>query len=108
MLKKDKDINNESASETSRPEISEGNIAIIKIPLAEQRSGYCARHVDVQLSGAQPETLRRIVDGLDASQARLKNGKRVTTPAEAVRWLIEQVEVQSDESEASEANNSNN
>ena len=51
--------------------------------------GYARRHIDCQLSGAQAETLGRLLCGLDHAGARLHSGRRVTTAADAVRWLLE-------------------
>jgi hypothetical protein len=52
---------------------------------------YVSRHVDCQLSHAQARTLRELVEGLMDAQARLANGRRVTTSADAVRYLLDQL-----------------
>lgn len=51
--------------------------------------GYARRHIDCQLSAPQAETLGRLLCGLDQAGARLQSGRRVTTAADAVRWLLE-------------------
>lgn len=62
----------------------------ITIPTAEPpKGGYISQHCDVQLDRDQARTLRRIVEGLDRQQATTKNGKRVLKPADAVRWMLE-------------------
>lgn len=64
---------------------------VIEVPLGTIPEGvYITRHVEVQLDHSQACTLRRLVEGLDASGARLANGKRVTAAADVVRWLLEQ------------------
>lgn len=50
-----------------------------------------ALHVNTKLTVDQTNALRRIADALDRQQATLANGRRVVTPAEALRYLLEQV-----------------
>lgn len=66
--------------------------AILEVPIADAvEHVYCRRHVNANLNREQAIKLRRIVDGLDASGAKLANGRRVVTVAAAVVWMIEQV-----------------
>ena len=54
------------------------------------KPGYISRHVDLQLNQEQAITLKRLVAGLDAAHARLKNGRVVQTAGDTVRWILEQ------------------
>lgn len=47
-------------------------------------------HLNLQLSPDQTNTLRRIAEGLDRQRATLANGRRVVTPSDAIRYLLEQ------------------
>lgn len=64
-----------------------------ELPMEQVRAGkyYVSRHLEVQLSGEQAIALRRIVLGLDGQRAKLRNGKRVFKGADAIRWLLEQI-----------------
>lgn len=48
-------------------------------------------HVDTQLTPEQSNSLRKLASALDKHQATTRNGQRVTNPAGAVRWMLEQV-----------------
>jgi hypothetical protein len=63
----------------------------ITAPYADSAAGYCPRHLDVQLAGDQPRRCRRLLDGLIAAGACLANGRPVKSPADAVRWLVDQL-----------------
>lgn len=76
-----------------------GDTAIVEIPVAVPPDGYFSRRIDLQLTGPQTATLKRIVTGLDATGARLESGRRVTTGVDAIRWLLEKVAYESDASE---------
>ncbi len=53
---------------------------------------HLSRHVEIgRLTHDQKLALRRLQRGLDQSGARLANGKRIGSNADAVRWLLEQV-----------------
>lgn len=58
--------------------------------------GYTPRKVDLHLTAEQAIALRRLTEGLDACQARLDNGTRVTSGPLAVRWLLEHAGIQAD------------
>lgn len=60
------------------------------VPLADVPEGvYVSRHVDVQLTTPQARALRCVLEGLMNHGARLANGRRVTTSADAVRFLLD-------------------
>lgn len=70
----------------------------VKLPLldlasagGEEDRAYRSRHVEARLDGAQAETMKRLFRGLDQVGARLANGRRVGSNADAVRWVLEQV-----------------
>jgi len=73
----------------------------IAVPFSSASLDHCyiSTHVDAQLSHQQGLALRRLHLGLDAAGARLANGRRVATPPDAVRWLLEQVGVSGQGSE---------
>lgn len=69
--------------------------ATVEVPLADVDFSrrYVSRRADVHLSPAQAKTLRRICYALDWSNETLNNGRRVYTPADAIRWLLEKIGV---------------
>lgn len=74
----------------------EAAIAFPLVPIDE--GAYRKTHVDLQLSGRQALGLRALFEGLDRAGARLENGRRVSTPTDAVRFLLEQAAKKYDES----------
>jgi len=63
----------------------------LDIPVALTDSdAYRSTHVDVQLNREQAESMHRIFHGLDQAGARLQNGRRIATNADAFRWLLEE------------------
>ena len=86
----------EAGSEDLRVEQSEpiptvelGPIVPYAIRLPE---GYVARHFEVQLSQQHAEKLRRLAYALNRDDRRLKNDRHVESGADAIRWLLEQLE----------------
>ena len=64
----------------------------LKVPIAKFRLGYEPRRCDVSgMSGFQRENLRRITNGLIAQAAKLKNGRNVTKPQDAIKWILESI-----------------
>lgn len=64
------------------------------VPLAPASdSVFKAGHLNIQLKREQKESLNRLFRALDQRGDRLRNGRRVQTPSDAVRWLLEQIEV---------------
>ena len=53
---------------------------------------YLKRHVDLQLSLEQRQTLRRVFDAANTAGRRLRNGRFVQSAADAVRYLLEQID----------------
>jgi hypothetical protein len=58
--------------------------------LGELQGGYRRRHIDVKLDSGASEFVTRLFRGLNEGDARLASGRHVTSPADAVRWLLEQ------------------
>lgn len=50
------------------------------------------RHVEAQLDPRQGAVLRRLFDALDANHVRLANGRYVSTAADCIRWLLDQLD----------------
>lgn len=70
---------------------------LLELPLGVVPCGYVSRHVDARLDRRQGAALRRLQDGLDRAGRRLANGKRVISTADAVRWLLEQIDPKASE-----------
>jgi hypothetical protein len=69
------------------------NPCVLTVPVArpDLDNCYISRHCEVRLSPQQARTLRCVLLGLDAAGERLSNGRRVATPADALRWLLEKI-----------------
>ena len=64
----------------------------LDVPLGElPKTGYVGRHVECRLNVPQSRTLKRIVQGLKAINARTSDGKAVDGTAGGVRWLLDAV-----------------
>lgn len=53
--------------------------------------GYRTNRIDTRLDDVQSRGLRALFDGLHQRHEKLANGRHVDSPADAVRWLLEQV-----------------
>lgn len=76
--------------------------AVVEVPMADPpTTGHMAEtssawHVDAQLRDlADRETLMQIRSGLDQCGARTKDGRRVVSYADTIRWLIQEIQRQS-------------
>lgn len=65
---------------------------IIEFPVRDSPHGYVQRHIDVRLDGRQARGLRAVLEG--SGDARLRNGTRLKTVGDAIRWILEQVEAE--------------
>ena len=69
----------------------------VAVPLEPLPPGYVSRHVDVRVSRAQGQVLKRLLAGLVARHARLpkephqEHARFAQTNADAVRWLLEEI-----------------
>lgn len=52
---------------------------------------YRPTRVDMPLTPAESATLRRLMDGLNASNARLPTGRHVESTPSAISWLLAEV-----------------
>jgi hypothetical protein len=78
------------------PEISRRQLEItpvtISVPIIDiAPSVYLSRHVEVRLTHEQAATMKRLQGGLRRTNVELANGRPIVTPADTVRWLLEQV-----------------
>lgn len=65
---------------------------IIEIPVAVPTdSAYRTRQIHAKLTQRQADAARVLFDGLYAQDATLANGHHVDTPADAIKWLLEQI-----------------
>jgi hypothetical protein len=65
----------------------------VAVPLSEAtlEGCYVSTHVEVRMSRAQGELVRRLHLALQAQQARVASGGLVRTPPDAIRWLLERL-----------------
>lgn len=54
-------------------------------------NGYHRRHVQLQLDGVQSLALAQLHAALEAKQEKLLNGRLITSGADAIRYLLEQL-----------------
>ena len=82
-----------SASTPATPEAPRiVEVSIPRVPLAPvDDDRYAPGHFEVKLSIADSRAFGRLIRGLDQSETRLGNGRCVQRPADAFRWLLEQV-----------------
>ncbi len=65
---------------------------LIEVPLGPLDQGYLSRHVEARFtSEIQRQAMRRLTNGLQQAGEKLADGKPVTSHADAVKWLLEQV-----------------
>ena len=56
-------------------------------------SGYCSRHVQVQLSGQHAVLHKQIYHALVQQGATLSTGKGISHAGDVLRWLLDQVQI---------------
>ena len=91
------DIEIGSATATAEETIAGLPAVMLLLPLADPPDNQAARitawHVDVQLRDCDTRrAFMRLWAGLDRAGARLKDGRRVSSYADAVKWICERVE----------------
>lgn len=65
---------------------------VIEVPLGPLDQGYLSRHVEARFTNEiQRAAMRRLTNGLRQAGEKLVDGKPVTSHADAVKWLLEQV-----------------
>lgn len=72
-------------------EITKTILEVPMAPEAEIKTGYSQRFVQLRLTPAQADVLRRLRRGAAASGERLASGREVATPPQAIQWLLEQI-----------------
>lgn len=69
---------------------------VVEVPLGELGSGYMSRdlrtHLNSQLTRDQSRGMARLVTGLRMIAATIEGGKSVKSNADAIRWVLEQIE----------------
>jgi peptidoglycan hydrolase-like protein with peptidoglycan-binding domain len=64
----------------------------ITVPLADIPVSYLQRRIDLRkLTGRQSLAVRQLQEALDARGVRLANGSRISNPANALKWLLEEI-----------------
>lgn len=75
-------------------------VPVPTVPLASlDPTKYVSNYVEVRFRQGEShiaETLKRLHEGLYETAARLSNGDHITSAADAVRWLLEQVSLKSE------------
>lgn len=62
------------------------------LPLTgEEPDGYISRHLDVRLTIDQGRALKKLTAGLAAHGKKLARGRKIMTPGDSVRWILEQL-----------------
>jgi len=65
----------------------------LDLPITLQSpTGFCRKHVQVQLDARQARLFRQIHAALDQQGARLANGRRINHAADVLRWILDQVD----------------
>jgi hypothetical protein len=68
-------------------------LAGLKVPRAQPAEKlYARRRFELALTPAQAAIAKRLYLGLQAEGTLLANGRKVRRPADAIAWLLEQVE----------------
>lgn len=75
--------------------ITSADTILIEIPWALKdevnRTGYMQTHIDLHLRQEDHLQFRKLLYHLTESQARLSSGLFVKSPADVVRWMVEQL-----------------
>lgn len=86
------DLNLPTVDEIKEAESVKTNSVSVSLPMAAIRHGYEPRRVDVQrMSQLQRENLNRLLNGLIATGATLKNGSVVKRQQDAFKWVLEKM-----------------
>jgi hypothetical protein len=63
----------------------------VSCPVLLWDEGYSRRYLQVRLNESQANKLKAIQLGLESKDAQLEDGKYVSNPVDAVRWILENV-----------------
>lgn len=64
-------------------------MVLVKLPVRREDGGYRCRRLNVHLGPEQAEALRMLYDGI--GDMRLKDGSRVKTANDTIRFVLERV-----------------
>ena len=79
-------------AKTETQTVEETTGILIEIPpLLDLPMGYLPRVVKCDLNRPQRETLKRLTETLQSQSIQLDDGKYISRPVDAVRWLLEQI-----------------
>jgi hypothetical protein len=63
----------------------------LSVPVLLWDEGYAKRRVDALLNESQAKKLKAIQLGLESKDAQLSDGRYVSGPVDAVRWMLENI-----------------
>jgi hypothetical protein len=63
----------------------------ISCPVLIWDEGYARKSLDVRLTEVQANKLKAIQLGLESKDAKLENGRYVSNPVDAIRWMLENI-----------------
>lgn len=70
-----------------------GEVVSISVPLFHWTAGNAHRKVTaLRLTRQQAATLKSLTMGLENQEAQLKDGRFVSRPVDAIRWMLEQLQ----------------
>ena len=66
---------------------------MLTLPIAHVPKQSWVHHINAHLSPGQSHALRSLTTALDGDLARLSNGRRVVNANDALKYLLEQIEL---------------
>ena len=75
-----------------KPVTVEQSVIRCEMPVVVGVEGYCRKRVDLKLNAANATKLKQITQGLENQDAKLQNGRYVSSPMHALTWMIENAE----------------
>lgn len=80
-----------TVEQTAEPDFAGAYVGLY-VPIEEAPQGYVSRHLEVgSMTQEQGLAVKMLLGGLMREQAKLADGRSVSTPAGAIRWLLEQL-----------------
>ena len=93
MVKMRKNMSKESTESAAGENEKSAESIIIELPISPEMPGEFGLHIDTRLDLTQSTILRRIANQLDKQQTRLSNGRRIVTPTDALKHILEQAAI---------------
>ena len=92
MAKKPQAVNPGVVIETDHGDVVVQSTAIIEVPISPPLTSveYATRSIELTLTHEQAQWVKRLWKALDERGAKLKDGRYVTRPGNALQWVIEQ------------------